>query len=66
VQDEQLERIAAIFSELNEDQRELLRLRFTASLTYAEIGAVLGRRESAVKMAIHRLLRRMYEKWEVK
>jgi RNA polymerase sigma-70 factor (ECF subfamily) len=66
VQDEQLERIAAIFSELNEDQRELLRLRFTAGLAYAEIGAVLGRSESAVKMAIHRLLRRMYEKWEVK
>lgn len=66
VQDEQLERIAAIFAELDEDQRELLRLRFTAGLAYVEIGAVLGRSESAVKMAIHRLLRRMYEKWEVK
>ena len=66
VQDEQLERIAAIFAKLNEDQRELLRLRFTAGLTHDEIGAVLGRSASAVKMAIHRLLRRMYEKWEVK
>lgn len=66
IQDEQLHRMAAVVAELNEDQRELLRLRFTAGLAYAEIGALLGRSEAAVKMAIQRLLRHMYEKWEVK
>jgi RNA polymerase sigma-70 factor (ECF subfamily) len=66
VQEEELERIAALFVELEEDQRELLRLRFSAGLTYADIGAVLGRSASAVKMAIHRLLRQLYEKWEGK
>lgn len=66
VREEQREQIAAIFAGLKEDQRELLRLRFTAGLTYVDIGAVLGRSASAVKMAIHRLLRQMYEKWEVK
>jgi RNA polymerase sigma-70 factor (ECF subfamily) len=66
VQDENIERMAAVFAGLDEDQRELLRLRFTAGLSYAEIGAVLGRSEAAVKMAINRLLRRMHKKWEEK
>ena len=66
VQSEQLERMAALFAELDEDQRELLRLRFSAGLGYAEMGALLGRSEAAVKMAVYRLLRQMNEKWEVK
>jgi RNA polymerase sigma-70 factor (ECF subfamily) len=61
---EQMERMAALFAELDEDQRELLRLRFTAGLGYAEIGAILGRSEAAVKMAVYRLLRQMHDKWE--
>jgi RNA polymerase sigma-70 factor (ECF subfamily) len=63
---EQQERMAVLFTGLGEDQRELLRLRFTAGLGYAEIGALLGRGEAAVKMAIYRLLHQMYEKWEEK
>ncbi len=66
MQGEQRERMAALFAGLGEDQRELLRLRFTASLGYAEIGALLGRSEAAIKMAIYRLLHQMYEKWEDK
>ena len=66
LQGEQLERMAALFAGLGEEQRELLRLRFTAGLSYAEIGGLLGRSEAAVKMAVFRLLRRMHEKWEVK
>jgi RNA polymerase sigma-70 factor (ECF subfamily) len=66
VQDEQMEQMATLFSGLDEDQRELLRLRFTASLGYANIGVLLGRSEAAVKMAIFRLLRQMHEKWEKK
>jgi RNA polymerase sigma factor (sigma-70 family) len=64
VQGEQMERMAALFAGLDEEQRELLRLRFSAGLGYAEIGALLGRSQAAVKMAIHRLLRQMNEKWE--
>ena len=64
VRSEQLERMAALFAGLDEDQRELLRLRFTAGLSYAEISDLLGRSEGAVKMAVHRLLRQMNEKWE--
>ena len=63
VKSEQRDRMAAIFARLNEDQRELLRLRFTAGLRYADIGVVLGRSEASVKMAIYRILRQMIEKW---
>ncbi len=49
---------------LDEDQRELLRLRYAAGLTYREIGEVLGKREAAVKMAVHRLLGRLHDEWE--
>jgi RNA polymerase sigma factor (sigma-70 family) len=66
IYDEQIEHMAALFSRLNESQRELLRLRFTAGLGYAEIGAVLGRSQAAVKMAVLRLLRQLHEKWEPK
>ena len=63
---EQRERMAALFANLRDDQRELLRLRFTARLGYAEIGLVLGRSEAAIKMAIRRLLQRMHDNWEEK
>jgi RNA polymerase sigma factor (sigma-70 family) len=66
IQDEQRERMAALFAGLNEDKRELLRLRFTAGLSYVEIGALLRRNTAAVKMAIYRLLQQMYAKWEEK
>jgi RNA polymerase sigma-70 factor, ECF subfamily len=66
VQGERQTRMAALFAGLNEEQRELLRLRFSAGLGYAEIGAVLGRGEAAVKMAIYRLVHQMHEQWEEK
>jgi RNA polymerase sigma-70 factor (ECF subfamily) len=64
VQSEQIDRMSAIISKLKKDQRDLLRLRFTAGLGYKEIGAMLGRSEAAVKMAISRLLHKMNKKWE--
>jgi RNA polymerase sigma-70 factor (ECF subfamily) len=66
LQGEQMEQMAALFSGLTDDQRDLLRLRFTAGLGYAEIGSMLGRSQAAVKMAVLRLLRQMHEKWEEK
>jgi RNA polymerase sigma-70 factor (ECF subfamily) len=61
---EDRQRMAALFTGLQEDQRELLRLRFTAGLSYHEIGQLLGRSPAAVKMAIYRLVRQMAERWE--
>jgi len=61
---EQLNKMAALFADLDDDQRELLYLRFTAGLGYAEIGAILGRSQAATKMAVYRLLRQINAKWK--
>ncbi len=50
---------------LREDERELLRLRFAACLSFGEIAAVLNRRPSAVKMSLYRLLGRIQRQMEV-
>ena len=63
---EEQEKMAALFAGLNENQRDLLRLRYSACLSYSEIGELLGQSEAAAKMAIHRLLQRMNTKWEEK
>jgi len=64
VQEEALRRLAALVAQLDEEQQELLRLRFAAGLTYREIGRIMGRSGAAIKMAIHRLLRRLEAEWE--
>ncbi len=64
VREERLERLAGLVNGLDEEKQELLPLRFAGELTYREIGEIVGRSEGAVKMAIHRLLRRLEEAWE--
>ena len=64
VQEETLRRLAALLVQLDEEQQELLRLRFAGGLRYGEIGRVVDRSEAAVKMAVHRLLRRLEAEWE--
>lgn len=61
---EELARLRELLAELEEDERELLRLRFAAGLTYREIAAMQGRSRGAVKMAAHRLLRRLQREME--
>lgn len=50
---------------LKPDQQELLELRFAGELTYAEMARILGKREGAVKMSVHRLLNSLKEALEV-
>lgn len=64
LEQEALSELGQRLAQLSEAERELLRLRYAAGLTYREIGAVVGKREAAVKMAVHRLLRRLHEEWE--
>lgn len=64
VQDESLRRISRMVHCLGPRQIELLRLRFAADLTYAEMGAALGKSEGAAKMALHRLLEDLQKEWE--
>ena len=59
LENERLRQLAVHLQILDNEARELLNLRFAAELSYPEIGQVLKRRPEAVKMALHRLLRRL-------
>jgi RNA polymerase sigma-70 factor (ECF subfamily) len=64
VHTESLQRLSRLVGCLPPMEIELLRLRFAADLTYAEIGAALGQSEAASKMAVRRLLDRLQVDWE--
>lgn len=49
---------------LDDDERELLRLRFVAEFTYLEIAQSLGRKEDAVRKSLNRILNKLYERME--
>ncbi len=45
--------------------RELLRLKYAAGLSFEEMANVLGKNPDAVKMAVHRLLRKLEARMEL-
>lgn len=57
-------RLSQIIDTLDAKQQELLQLRFAGELTYAQIAAVVGKTEAAVKMAVHRLLEHLQDEME--
>lgn len=61
---EELTRIRSLISHLDEDEQELIRLRYVADLSFAEIADLLGRREDAVKKSVYRLLARLKSQME--
>jgi len=54
------QRIAA----LTDEEQDLLRLRYVADLSFAEIGAILGKSEQAAKKSLYRLLSRLQNQME--
>jgi RNA polymerase sigma factor (sigma-70 family) len=54
-----LRAICAALETLRERDRQLVGLRVAAGLSFAEVGEVLGMRESAAKAATHRALERV-------
>ena len=64
IQGERKAALAGLLEALPEDERDLLRLRFTAGLSFGEIGRLQGRSEDAVKKAVYRLLDRMQSQLE--
>ena len=59
-----LRRLADLLTQLDEEKQELLRLRFSAGLGFAEIALLEGRSEAAVKMMLYRALDWLREHWE--
>ncbi|MFZ2096735.1 MAG: RNA polymerase sigma factor [Anaerolineales bacterium] len=52
-------------NQLTVKDRELLRLKYAAGLSFDEIGDLLGKSPEAIKMAIHRLLRKLEDGMEL-
>ena len=52
-------RLKSLIHLLDEDERELIRLRYTAELSFVEIAQLLGRKEDAVRKATRRILDRL-------
>jgi RNA polymerase sigma-70 factor (ECF subfamily) len=59
MQNETLGHLRLLISQLKDDERELIRLRYVADLSFAEMADLLGKREEAVKKPVHRLLARL-------
>jgi RNA polymerase sigma-70 factor (ECF subfamily) len=52
-------------NQLSMKDHELLRLKYAAGLSYEEMGDLLGKSPGAIKMAIHRLLRKLEDGMEL-
>jgi len=65
IQLEQAAALAKLIQALPEEDRELLRLRFLADLSFPEMAHFLHRNEEAVKKSIYRLLARLHSQLEV-
>ncbi len=58
-------RLEKILARLSEEELNMLRLRYAADLSHAEIGHIIGKSEAATKMALSRLIRRLRGVWEI-
>ncbi len=56
---EELSQIRFLIKKLNEEEQDLIRLRYVAELSFGEIAELLGKREDAVKKSVYRLLERL-------
>ena len=56
VQRDDLKKLKVLIRNLNENERDLIRLRYVADLPFSEIAEILGKREDAVKKSLYRLL----------
>jgi RNA polymerase sigma-70 factor, ECF subfamily len=58
--------LSKLLTNLEEEKQDLLRLRFSAGLSFAEIAALDGRNEASVKMAVYRCIDWLREHWEAR
>lgn len=58
---ERAEELYELVHMLSPEQREVILLRYSADLTFGEIAVTLGKKEPAVRMLLHRGLRKLQE-----
>jgi RNA polymerase sigma-70 factor (ECF subfamily) len=63
-QREQQQAMHRLMAALPNDQRELLALKLAGELTAEEIGAVLGKKAGAVRVELHRIIKRLRAQYE--
>ncbi len=61
---EERQQLAHLLADLPDEARELLALKVAAGLSAKEIGAVIGKREGAVRVALYRIVRRLCDAWK--
>lgn len=64
IQSQQNQALAKLIRSLPEGERELIRLRYIADLSFSEIGRLLNRSEEASKKSLYRLLARLQSQLE--
>ena len=65
IHSEQAAALSQLIQALPEEERELLRLRFLAEMSFPEIAYFLQRKEEAVKKSVYRLLARLHSQLEI-
>lgn len=64
IQAQQISKLTALIHTLEEDKQELIRLHYVAALSFAEIGALLGKSEDAVMKALFRVIGTLHHRME--
>ncbi len=64
IETERVKELRTYIHALHEDEQELLRLRYIARLSFADIAALLKKKEDAVKKNCYRLLARLQSQME--
>ncbi len=59
IADEGLRRVARAMEHLSADEREMIRLHVQEDLTYQEMADILGRKTGAIRVAIHRIRKKL-------
>jgi RNA polymerase sigma-70 factor (ECF subfamily) len=65
IKGEAYEQLAALLQSLAAEERELIRLRYVAQLSFVEIAELMGKKEDAVRKSLMRLLERLSNQMEV-
>jgi RNA polymerase sigma-70 factor (ECF subfamily) len=64
IQADELRKLRSLIAAAGESDQDLIRLRYVAGLSFAEMAELLGRSDAAVKKSLYRLLARLKSQME--